>query len=127
MLLSKLAPLNSRGLRRLIGAQVRTLAAPNAHSRRAALTEAPQPSARRRVGVAGALLAAGMGLGAAWARWGDDGLLPTVEAAKPTSDDVPTSRKTHNFIADVVKSCSHGVVYIEILDGRFNRCGNKLF
>ncbi|XP_059470779.1 serine protease HTRA2, mitochondrial [Neocloeon triangulifer] len=76
-----------------------------------------------RLATAGGLFAAGVGLGMAWADYyGDTGILPRVEAAQPSAGTEGGSRrKSNNFIADVVKTCSPGVVYIEILDGRFNR------
>ncbi|CAB3377044.1 Hypothetical predicted protein [Cloeon dipterum] len=76
---------------------------------------------RRLAGTAG-MFAAGVGLGMAWTQFSDNDILPRVEAAAPTTETHSTSRrKTNNFISDVVKSCSPGVVYIEIRDGRYNR------
>lgn len=125
MLLSKLAP--SRGLARLVGGQLRVLSAPphHHHQRPRWTSTAAPPKSSLRLGVTGGLFAAGVGLGLAWAHWGDD-VLPKVEAATP----IPTPgsrRRANNFIADVVKSCSHGVVYIEILDSRFNRSDQIIF
>jgi hypothetical protein len=129
MLLSKLVAAPGRGLSRLVSAQVRILGTPATvppnQFRRGSSTEAPLKRSRKsREFLSGVLFATGIGLGAAWARWGDElSLIPSVKAAQPISgDDAPSSRrKTNNFIADVVKSCSQGVVYIEILDGRYNR------
>ena len=83
------------------------------------------------------LLLAGFGLGIAlnksnsfdedvlkkWFFW-----LPSVRAALPTdlpggSDGKGSRRHNFNFIADVVTICGPSVVYIEIIDPRFNRCG----
>lgn len=122
MLLSKLARI--RGLARVAAGQVRVLSAPPPQHQQPRWTStAPPPPKSSRL-LTGGLFAAGVGLGLAWAHWGDDVLLPKVEAATPVpDDDTPSRRKANNFIADVVKSCKHGVVYIEILDGRFNRSG----
>lgn len=50
--------------------------------------------------------------------------LPSVKAALPSDppDGLNGSRRHNfNFIADVVRTCGPSVVYIEIIDPRFNR------
>lgn len=124
MLLSKLARI--RGLARVAAGQLRVLSAPPPQHQQPRWTSTAPPPKSSRLQTGG-LFAAGVGLGLAWAHWGDDVLLPKVEAATPVpDDDTPSRRKANNFIADVVKSCKHGVVYIEILDGRYNRY-SKIF
>lgn len=84
----------------------------------------------------GTLLLTGFGIGVAWSQSSHKELeikdtkinlgIPSVQAALPTEppDDINkknSRRKMFNFISDVVQTCGPSVVYIEIIDTRYNR------